>query len=317
MHNILLAGAGQLGSRYLQGLSEVSEPLFIYVLDISSESLLLAERRWHEVVNKISPVHQVVFTKEYTTIPENIEIAIVSTGASIRSTVVKKITDHTVVSYWIIEKVLAQNSLEIDEIRQSIKGAKGAWINTPRRIMEWHQDIKSKLNTQSAISLNVTGGKWGLACNAIHFLDLLSWWTGERIDAVDCSHLQSWFESKRKDFYEVSGKLVAHFSGGSMVVLSDLLNEEPVNIKLEEQGYTWDINEAKGIANRSDGVSVNGVMLLQSKLTKLIIEDILNNGRCNLPSFEESAALHVLLLNMLISHWNVQNNTSIVKLPIT
>ena len=26
---------------------------------------------------------------------------------------------------------------------------------------------------------------WGLACNSIHFLDLLDWWTGEKIVSIN------------------------------------------------------------------------------------------------------------------------------------
>ena len=50
MHKkVLLVGAGQLGSRYLQGLAKVSIPLEIHVLDISESSLRIAEARWNEV----------------------------------------------------------------------------------------------------------------------------------------------------------------------------------------------------------------------------------------------------------------------------
>ena len=43
--NVLIAGAGQLGSRYLQGLSYLSVKLNIWVYDISTTSLLLDKTR--------------------------------------------------------------------------------------------------------------------------------------------------------------------------------------------------------------------------------------------------------------------------------
>ena len=43
MTRILLVGAGQLGSRYLQGLAAFPKPLDIYVMDVSLSSLKQAE----------------------------------------------------------------------------------------------------------------------------------------------------------------------------------------------------------------------------------------------------------------------------------
>ena len=45
---ILIAGAGQLGSRYLQGLANCQNTLDIYVQDISKQSLQIAKQRWEE-----------------------------------------------------------------------------------------------------------------------------------------------------------------------------------------------------------------------------------------------------------------------------
>ena len=46
MNNICIIGAGQLGSRHLQALKMVLQPLLITVVDPSSESLKMAEERY-------------------------------------------------------------------------------------------------------------------------------------------------------------------------------------------------------------------------------------------------------------------------------
>ena len=58
---ILLVGAGQLGSRYLQGLVNCRIPLKIYVYDICVESLSLAKERWNEVL-PAAAAHEIEFT---------------------------------------------------------------------------------------------------------------------------------------------------------------------------------------------------------------------------------------------------------------
>ena len=55
-YNILIAGAGQLGSRYLQGLSKFKDLLNIYVFDISDDSLKMAQSRWEECNNNFQQV---------------------------------------------------------------------------------------------------------------------------------------------------------------------------------------------------------------------------------------------------------------------
>ena len=46
--NIAIIGAGQLGSRHLQGLKKAQLPMNIFVLDASEESLTICEQRYNE-----------------------------------------------------------------------------------------------------------------------------------------------------------------------------------------------------------------------------------------------------------------------------
>ena len=50
---ILIAGTGQLGSRYLQGMANCRNTLDIYVQDISEQSLQIAKQRWEQVVKTV------------------------------------------------------------------------------------------------------------------------------------------------------------------------------------------------------------------------------------------------------------------------
>ncbi len=50
-HTVLISGAGQLGSRYLQGLAKCRLPLRIVVQDNSRDSLERAQLRWNEVLD--------------------------------------------------------------------------------------------------------------------------------------------------------------------------------------------------------------------------------------------------------------------------
>ena len=91
MKNILLVGAGQLGSRYLQGLSTVKLDLFITVVDPSDLSLNKAKKRWFEAEGDESQ-HTIRWCK---VLPQDlvlIDLAIISTSARGRADLVKKIS---------------------------------------------------------------------------------------------------------------------------------------------------------------------------------------------------------------------------------
>ena len=61
---IVIVGAGQLGSRYLQGLSLCKIPLKIFIIDPNGNSLLTAKMRWNQAVNHETN-HQVHFFKKF------------------------------------------------------------------------------------------------------------------------------------------------------------------------------------------------------------------------------------------------------------
>lgn len=314
---VLIAGAGQLGSRYLQGLSEVSAPLAIYVQDISVQSLQRAEARWLEVVREDS-LHEVIFCDDFAGLPGEIDVAIVATGADVRPKVVEGIVRATAIRYWVLEKVLAQSERAIAEIETMASNALGAWVNTPRRIIKWHQQIKSKHCGTTPIELWVTGGMWGLGCNAVHFLDLVQWLTGERLKEVDTRELQpQWFEGKRPGYWEVLGTLVAEFSGGSVARLTVSGDREPYRIQIRESGFEWTIEESVGKAVRSDGLEVPGRLSLQSEITAVLVGDLLDRGNCGLPTLVESADLHRPFVRGMLEHWNKQMNHPVSAVPIT
>ena len=58
INNCLIIGAGQLGSRHLQGLVKYLGQLEIYVLDPSIDSLIIAQEREREITHN----HEIIYT---------------------------------------------------------------------------------------------------------------------------------------------------------------------------------------------------------------------------------------------------------------
>ena len=219
MLNVLVVGAGQIGSRHLQGLVSVRLDLNIMVVDISNFSLDSAKLRWVEAGGNQSH-HKIEWCKKIPGDIKNIDLAIVTTSSLGRATLVEQLALSVNVNYWVFEKVLAQSRQELDLIEYATSNAKNAWVNTPRRLMTWYQKLKIEFNNKGSLKIKKSGGLWGLACNSIHYIDLINWWTGESLFSVNTSKLDKiWYKSKRLGYFEVSGELLIEFSGGTELIL--------------------------------------------------------------------------------------------------
>lgn len=317
-YTVLLVGSGQLGSRYLQGMVSAESQLSITVVDPSSSALEKAKSRWVEAGGEHCH-HQIRWANDIPSELEKIDLALVVTSAKGRAELVKRIASQMAVRYWVLEKVLAQSVEELETISRVTALSHGAWVNTPRRMMVWHQLLKKAFESKSPIKASHSADLWGLACNSIHFLDLISWWADEKLDSIDIKSLDpQWFESKRVGYFEVTGKLVAHFSKGSILTLEshDHAEIQPLQIDLAD-GTTWKIDEVNGVAFSTNGNHIDGRIEFQSQLSGCLVDDILLRGKCDLPSVQESAAMHAIFLKAMIKHWNLSQKRNDDCVPIT
>jgi hypothetical protein len=318
-YNVLIVGAGQLGSRYLQGLAKCTIPLSVYVCDVSQLSLDLAESRWLEVGGDKTP-HNIELFIGFDGVPAHIDLAIISTNAFVRPKVVKQVAEKSQVRYWLLEKVLAQSEEKIKQI-QSIIGVEGnAWVNTPLRSMDWYHKIKSEMIMNGSFSCVIKAGKtFGIACNTIHYLDLLEWLSGETVVKLITTGLDTkWFESKRAGFWDIFGTIEVVFSKGSKAyITSDSSQWMPITIKFKTRDEEWMIHESEGFAIRNNDLKITGRDEYQSEITAPIVESILLTGTCQLPLLAESVAMHIPMLRDLLEHWNLYMPEKITELPIT
>lgn len=250
---VLISGTGQLGSRYLQGLVKCLSPLSIWVIDPSEASLLQANNRWKEAGGTESR-HSLRLVNSIATLPKKVDLAIVATPASVRTDVVASLASRCKVSFWVLEKVLAQTQNDLDRLIAYTVDSNAAWVNIPRRMMRWHQELAEQISKQNPTSLRVFGGNWGLACNSIHLLDLATYFFNETILSIDTVGLNhNWYVSKRPGFFEINGTLKAQFSGNKWVTLNCQNILESMVVEIETIDGLWQINESHGLAIAPNG----------------------------------------------------------------
>ena len=113
VYNIAVIGAGQLGSRHLQGLSKSINKFNIFIVDPSELSLSETKARLAEVDNKF--VNSISFLNDLTKLPPHIDIAIIATTAVNRRSVLENLVAITSVDYLILEKI-SFNSFNLKHI---------------------------------------------------------------------------------------------------------------------------------------------------------------------------------------------------------
>ncbi len=314
----LIAGAGQIGSRHLQGLVKCKFGLQIVVFDPSPAALATAKFRWEEAGGKGSK-HTVRWLEKFPSDLQSVDVAFITSSSRGRTNLVETISNLANIRYWILEKVLAQSGDELKRMESALTGCDGAWVNKPRRMMNWHRSLKRLFTNAGPFNVDYSAGLWGLACNSIHFIDLVSWWSDEVLISVDSNALDChWYESKRHGFYEITGELVCRFSSGSVLKLRSEKEASPGLIQVEcNDGEVWNIDEARGIAKNSDSTRSDGCVELQSDLSGRLADEILQTGACNLPTFVESAAMHSIFLDALLAHWNRSTLRRDSLVPIT
>jgi predicted dehydrogenase len=165
--------------------------------------------------------------------------------------------------------------------------------------------------------VRLRGGAWGLACNSIHFIDLVAWWTHAKVQSVSADGLGTWASSKRAGFHEVFGRLLVHYSDGSFLELCCLPRAKSTVITVETPQGTWRIEESAGLATGPSGQQLQGQLSFQSALTAPLVAQILQKSQCALPTLAESAAQHRPLLQPLLEHWNRSQNRHDLSVPIT
>jgi len=320
----LIIGAGQLGSRHLQGLIKLTQEQVVYVLDPSNDSLSIAKQRAEEIPHN----HSIIFLSSWDNLPQEFDLVIVATGANVREKVVTQLLKNFRVNNLVLEKILFQDIEAYHNIDSLLKKTKTpTWVNHPRRMMLHYQQIKNEIaKTKERVVFQVIGGNWGLACNSLHFIDLCSFLTGEIVEEIDLNWLDKIIhKSKRENYIEFTGSVKGRMKDNSSFIITSFDEEiSDITISISSSSQRWIIQEGRAQKNiylaKNNNFNEEVTIIktaFQSTLTTKIVTDLFELGNCDLPTYEEAFVSHVPFikeaLNKYIEITGIETNTC----PIT
>jgi len=315
MNRVIIIGAGNIGSRHFQSLARTEIPLKVFVVDPSLQALEMSRKRFSEMpVNGL--IEEPKYVQKIDDVDKEFDVGIVATTSDVRRKILEDLLSRRKVRYLILEKVVFQNAGDFEYVIRLLRSKHvKAWVNLPRRVMPFYNEMKKEIKPHGQVFYTVQGGDWGLACNAIHFIDHLCFLIEETDYEVSCHSLdRDVKESKRKGFVEFTGALHCHFHNGSeLSLISQDGSRQPPLITIMSKSVLYMIEEEKGLARVSH--EENGWKLeetpfrlyYQSELTNKLVEDIINTGNCGLTPIQESYLIHKPLLESFI--WHLENLT--------
>ena len=326
MNRVIIIGAGNIGSRHLQSLAKSKLPLSITVVDPSAQALEISKKRFNDSLPRKKAGTSTKYLQNMKDVDAEFDVGIVATNSDVRRSVIEGLVSNSRVKYLIIEKVAFQNSDDFESVIRLLNSKKvKAWVNLPRRVIPFYQSLKATIKPHDQVYCTVQGGEWGLACNAIHFIDCLCYLIEETDYEVTCHHLDEGLkESKRAGFVEFTGSLHFHFKNGSgLNLISQNGTDAPPLTMIQTKSAQYVVQEEKGVgwaSKKETGWKLEKIKFkwpYQSELTHKIVEEIISTGKCGLPSLEESYLIHKPLLNSFLNHLERVTGKKYSSCPIT
>jgi len=323
MKNIIIIGAGQLGSRHLQALKSVEVPLNIFVVDPNEASLQISKERYDSI--KTPNEHKISYLTNFSEIPDNVEIVINATNSDTRKDTIELLLNKSNIKYLILEKILFNKKEDYFYVNDLLnKSNVKCWVNFSMRAMDFYYNLKKEITTKQIV-YQVTGSQFGLVTNVIHYLDHL-------VFLSDCPDFKinttlidkNIIESKRAGFKELNGIISANFKNGSTLTVCCYPHGNlPVVVEITSPEIRTIYRETEGKVfvskQKNDWIweEINSPIQYQSQRTTTMVKDLLNNGECVLTPYSEAIPTHIQLLDSLVDFINTISSQKYNYYPFT
>lgn len=314
--NLLIVGGGDLGSRHLQGLAQLSNPATIDVYDPSTFSLKRCAQRVAEISSKCVSIHNIRYCTSPSDLDTNYDLAINAVTSKHRLASLCDAGEYS--RNWILEKILTQNSSDLATLCHLLDGCANVWVNHMMRELQWLKNFKNTIQNETVKHVTTDGMDWSMACNLTHHLDFISWICNAKLVSLNtCGLDEDWRLSKRAGNFDICGEVTAEFENSTTAQFISRSDGPDRLTVIETDRNTWVIDEIQAEVRKNDRVVFAGQFDRQSKLTKKLAEDILEHGTCNLPRLNECITNHRIFIDAFLAHWKKTVEPKATLVPIT
>ena len=321
MYSVLVIGTGQLGCRHIEGLTKSDNEIEIFAHDKDPGATKNCYDFFQSLDTKIDK--KLITTPNFESLKNRkLDLVIVATPATNRPELVTQYLSTIDSQFWIIEKPLSQSVTKLDEFA-AFTLQKNCWVNHWRRLVDMYKKVKLKIPSKTPLKVKISGQNLGIACNISHYIDLINFLTSELPEEIVTRNLSDrWHLSKRKGFYEISGKLMVKFTNGSHleVACSPISKNYEIEVQFSTQSENsiMKIDELNGTIKYKNEALDDLKPPYQSQMSGQIFDQLMKHGSCDLTPLKTSIECHRPIIGELVRHWNSTMENNITDaIPIT
>jgi len=297
MKNILVVGFGAMGCRHVQSLMAFPDKYRIHVLEPVTQNIETNTEKIGADSGDIS------WYSDLAQVDPNIDLAIIATSSGPRFEIVKSLLQKGI-RLFLLEKIVFQSASQFQEVIELIdKHSAKAYCNFVNRYFNSYNEIKQKLtNRKSPFQMLVYGGEFGLGCNAIHYIDIFQYISGETYGILmEESNLQISNTGNRRgqQYKEFTGVMrMRNNRTDTLSIVSDIGFQGGVIISIIFGEKKYLLSEGTGkMVSIEDNINITEFNIIPtSRLTSTIVQDMLS-GNCRLTQLNETAEVHKSLFN--------------------
>ncbi len=277
---ICVVGVGNIGMRYVQGILKKFP---------DAKLILIDEPGRIQELEKLE-LGDVELFSTLDGVQGHIDGCVVATSCGPRLEIYKRCLELNP-RFIILEKYLFKSR---DEFAECLRLPR-----VPTFVNQWMYGSETFhcLFEEEATSVEIVGCDWGLACNAVHWIDVLKRHLNiTHLEVGSDTAISKVFPSKRSGYEEIYGELVfVDRDSAKTFRLVDYGDERFAGrqeITVDEEVYLFDFQQVKR------GDTTLRKFPYFSDLIGEIVGGIVENGKCHLPTLEESVSQHLLLEEM-------------------
>lgn len=322
MKKIVIAGCGELGSRFLQAAVGVPEVTAIDIVEPGEKARQVAKERMLQV-SRTGPAPEVNWFNEPKDLHDTGALAIIATQADVRLGVFKELLSKGY-KYFLAEKIVTQSDSDYREmIRLSDEAGAKVWVNCKTRNYPVWQYVKSKIAEGETLTYHSAGGNHGLCTNGLHTMDLFVFLASAASLEAGATRFDPQPYLTKRGKYDVSGWMEVR-SGKSVLLMQyeGSHAQMPVDLLFTEK-YRWMVDNSTRQAFESSAdqkqwtpIPFEGDVSV-SAMSRGFIADILANGSCELPTLADCYPAHKAMFDMLVPYFNKALNKNDDTCPVT
>lgn len=320
-----IIGVGNLGGFYVKSLAEYDGDAVIQIIDQSEDAINRTKKLFDEMIKKAMITLEVC--SDISELNEHIDIVAVVTSSKSRRKIVETLLKTKKIDYMILEKVLFPCIEDYDIVGKLLQKKKvKTWVNCTRRLQPSYEKVREFFKDEKNITYRCSGGSWGLACNTVHQIDAMCYFTGGDEGLVVSSEglYPKYIESKRSGYIEFFGTLEGKTDYCQYFAISAEENAPAETMMIIQSEHKICVIKEAELKIQYASVFENWkwkewdmIPLYQSQITAPLFEEILRSGNCKLPDYETAAKEHIPFINAINKYLYRVTGKEYESCPIT